>query len=186
MAEESAGDDDEKANDGELQEAEAKEKKNMVDLVSYDFGEQITIVDGINQPLAHGCVLDDEPTVSIRGVEERWQKPGWWKRIKITTILPKCKTITIDEDHVYYADGDRISTKCDRTLKALMDVTYTSDVVGEEPHGDLEGFIIFHQWVVPRMRGAKRSEPPQGNSHKRTSRKKHPLYKRPVKKRRRA
>ena len=177
-------DGDEKVIDNDVGVGDAQGVQTTVNLVSYDFGEQITIVDGINEPLAHGCILDDEPDVHLHGMEERWQKPGWWKKIQITTILPKCRSVTIDADHVYYADGDKITTKHDRTLKALMDVVYTSTTVGEEPHPDHEGFIIFHQWIVPRMRGAKRTQAPQGTSVKTGKKQKYPPH-RPLKKRRR-
>jgi hypothetical protein len=79
--------------------------------------------------------------------------------VKISAIFPKCRSVVIDEDSVFDYFGNSFGSSRSRTLSALMNVMCDKEN-GEEPEEGV--FILFHQWIVPRVRGVKRTKPVQG------------------------
>ena len=65
----------------------------------------------------------------------------------------------IDEDSVFDYFGNSFGSGRNRTLGSMMNVKYEKDEDGREAEDGV--IILFHQWIVPRVRGVKRTKPVQ-------------------------
>ena len=128
----------------------------MVTVAKYSDGDHISIVDGKGEVLAHGVMMDDEPDVeelfrNTEVVHDSSKIPLHWCLVAITTIVRGGGKLIIDHGHAFYSCG----------LDMEHDVARSIDSLAEECAET--GFLLFHQWVAPRQRAAKKiaKRPPQ-------------------------
>ena len=100
--------------------------------------------------LAHGCVIDGEPDVSNLFedqdlVHEEVRLPSLWLMVKLVTVVRGAGDDILMEDHVFFPDGTAMNDM-ERKVRYLA-----------RDHKE-EGFLIWHEWVVPRVRASQKSK----------------------------
>ena len=126
----------------------------MVSVKTFQTGDHISIVEGSDTVVAHGVMLDDEPDVDEifreqEMVHEASRVPSHWCTVAITDVVRGCGKVEIDSAHVFHTSGTYLDA-AERTINAL-----------HEEYAD-DGFVLFHQWVVPRRRRTKPKPKPRG------------------------
>jgi hypothetical protein len=120
----------------------------MVNVVKYSTGDHISLIDGNDVVIAHGVMMDDEPDVEelfkeTGRVHESSRIPGHWCIIAITDVVRGCGKLVIDAGHAFWPNGQDMNAQ-ERTIQAIFEECVDN------------GFIIFHQWIVPRRRHFKK------------------------------
>ena len=133
--------------------------EDTVDILPFQNREQISLVDANGEACAHGCVLDVEPDLIIFDhqdlVHKEFQQPGLWVEVKFTSLVRGNSELKVHEDSVFDKDGD-VLTADFRTPSGLT---------------KQDRVIIYHQWIVPRLRGVGKSGK-SGKRDKKSARKK--------------
>ena len=103
-----------------------------------------------DEVLAHGCVIDGEPDASVLFddqdlVHEEVRLPSLWLIVKLVTVVRGAGDDILMEDHVFFSDGCAMNDQ-ERKVKYLARDQKEN------------GFLIWHEWVVPRVRAAKKAQ----------------------------
>ena len=128
--------------------------KEMVHSKSFENGAQISLVDGQGIAFAHGVIVDDEPSTDeltrLHGTEEIQFVVGHWKEVSIRSLVHGWNAHRLESDMVYTNEGENIGSKHRK--------------VGELKH--LTSFIIWHEYVKPRVRAIKQSRASKASRRK--------------------
>jgi hypothetical protein len=134
-------------------------------------GAPITIISGDGEAMAHGKILDDEVDTSMQDKAMQYGDPGYWKQVALSSVVKgwaptvlqvlfprmSCNTtphvhtntntphMCVQADEVFDGDVGKISSKHRRLGKLAL---RESD----------QGFVIWHEYVVARMRPKKRAK----------------------------
>jgi hypothetical protein len=109
-------------------------------------GTPISIVDNNGTAMAHGVLLDDEPTVSGQDLCGEFAV-GHFKLIQLRALVRGWGHTTLQRDEVFDFECQPFNAK-HRKLQELM-------AVGEGNDGD-EGIYIWHGYVKPRIRAEQK------------------------------
>ena len=111
---------------------------------TYKSGDLMSIVDGDGVAIAHGHILDAEPPLDVFNdndlVSTESCQPNWWLLCKITTLTKN--SVELQKDSVFHADGTTMN-RTELRCSAMKDFE--------------DGFIIWHAYVVPRMRNTTKA-----------------------------
>ena len=134
---------DDRGGGGEKREVSKRGPKS-----TFRRGDEVSIVDGAGEPLAHGHVVhgepDMDPWVGVENFVDLYLDSEYWVQVSITAIVRGCSDFCLGSGHVLHPDsGD----KGDGSI--LPDDANLEDIMAEY-QGEV---VVFQQWLVPKQRG---------------------------------
>lgn len=114
-------------------------------MLSFPPGAPITVVDGSDQPLAHGHIVDDEPLLDDMDDSHDYMQDlaiGHWKIIQLSSVVHGGGSYRFDEDWVFTINGSLLN-KDERTVKHLSEIG---------------SFLMYHQTIKPRIRDSMKDK----------------------------
>jgi hypothetical protein len=106
----------------------------------------VSIVDSHGAPLCHGSIMDDEPNPEELEIGDNTKVVGWWKEVEKLSAVSGAGATELGEDEVFYSSISSeeygVIPKRYRTISELCRME--------------EGIIVWHEYVVPRVRAEKK------------------------------
>jgi hypothetical protein len=142
-----------------------------VNATRFSEGEHVSIVDGDDNPVAHGFIQDIEPDVEQLfeqhdNMHATYKQPGLWYVVVINQVVRNCTAVSFQDDTVFAADGSKLNGARGRSLSQSEGLPSLAD-----------GFLAFWQIIVKRRRNISkpskqaRNKPSAKPSKKKASKK---------------
>ena len=121
----------------------------FVEILPIRTGDQVSLVynevDGSKIVVAHGMVVDHQPPTDAmfkdcEYVSADMRSSNYWLEVRIAIITRAGNKFGFDKDHVFASDGQEIEAIHRDGLVGLRAL--------QSAHS--EGFLLWHQWVIPR------------------------------------